>query len=192
VNEIARRIVESRRGIHSENVVTYKGKRAQKINTHAFHRARTRARIPEVPFPNSDIIPASGLFRANRLDPAALWLDGVSISASSRAAQERQQHVVRFEPRGEATSQRGLCLGLFFKFEIGMAAGKCLVGVRRFALFLQLRSASGSNRPILLIVQFVIYIFGNTVERVQIGRIRSSAKLGLLLPRNPLRALTFS
>ena len=48
LNEIARRVVEGERGKHPEFVFTYEGRSVQRINGHAFRRARERAGLPQV------------------------------------------------------------------------------------------------------------------------------------------------
>jgi len=48
LNQIARRVVEGERGKHPEFVFTYQGRSVQRINTHAFRRARERAGLPQV------------------------------------------------------------------------------------------------------------------------------------------------
>lgn len=46
LNQIAREVLESVRGQHADYVFTYKGKPIQRLNNHAFRKARIRAKVP--------------------------------------------------------------------------------------------------------------------------------------------------
>ncbi len=48
LNRVARGVLESQRSVHPEYVFTYDGRPIQRLNNHAFKRARARAQVPNV------------------------------------------------------------------------------------------------------------------------------------------------